>query len=127
MTSIASGLTSAGELPIEPKNLCTDKSAGGVARGREQGSLRCSACTQIAAIPRWLICPGDVTFDDNYVWVGSYHFSANIELWCGNAPIGEVLAPPSNTDRDPVRSESNNAQLSAIADSSARGARFHDV
>jgi hypothetical protein len=33
----------------------------------------------------------DVVFDDNYVWLGSYHFSANIELWCGNAPIGGGL------------------------------------
>ena len=30
----------------------------------------------------------DVTIDDNYVWLGSYHFTANIELWCGNAAIG---------------------------------------
>jgi hypothetical protein len=33
----------------------------------------------------------DLTFDDNYVSLGSYHFSANIELWCDNAPIGGGL------------------------------------
>ena len=43
----------------------------------------------------------DVTIDDNYVWLGSYHFTANIELWCGNAAIGGGIGTTFNCGLKP--------------------------
>jgi len=42
-------------------------------------------------------CP-DVTVYDNYVWLGRYNFTANIELWCRHAAIGGGIALPLNAD-----------------------------